>query len=410
MPRHQPTARSALWLPLFDEFADTLVCARLAAEAEEEGWQGFFVWDHLRWEAPVRLTADPWITLAAIAAATEQLRLGPMVTPLPRRRPAKVASETTTLDQLSRGRLVLGVGIGSDRFGELSKTGEPLDDQVRGQMLDESLEILAADWSGEPVRHRGDHYTVDGIRFLPRPVQQPGVPVWVTGFPGNIRPLRQAARHDGFVPVNLQHPDELAEIAAALKTAPRRDRVVRHRPGPPDRRRSRALHRGGRHVVAPRVRARGAVAGRRAGRSPSRAVRTLSMPSLRHTDFYDAELHRYNVLFRAAAAVRGDDHVLDVGCGTGQTTREAARAAFNGSAVGVDISAAMLERARRLSDAEGTRNVTYEAGDAQTHPFPAARFDLCISRFGTMFFTDAVAAFANIGRALRPDARLVLLV
>jgi len=136
----------------------------------------------------------------------------------------------------------------------------------------------------------------------------------------------------------------------------------------------------------------------------------VNTPSFDHTDFYDAELQWYNPHFSAAAAVRPTDHVLDVGCGTGQTTREAARAAFNGSAVGVDISAVMLERGRRLSDAEGTRNVTYELGDAQTHPFQAARFDLCISRFGTMFFTDAVAAFANIGRALRPDARLVLLV
>jgi SAM-dependent methyltransferase len=136
----------------------------------------------------------------------------------------------------------------------------------------------------------------------------------------------------------------------------------------------------------------------------------VNSSSFGHTDFYDAELQWYNPHFRAATAVRPADHVLDVGCGTGQTTREAARAAFNGSAVGVDISAAMLERGRRLSDAEGTRNVTYEVGDAQTHPFPASRFDLCISRFGTMFFTDAVAAFANIGRALRPDARLVLLV
>lgn len=132
--------------------------------------------------------------------------------------------------------------------------------------------------------------------------------------------------------------------------------------------------------------------------------------SFGHSDFYDAELQWYNPHFRAAATVRPADHVLDIGCGAGQTTREAARAAFNGNAVGVDISAAMVERARQLSDAEGTTNVTYEVGDAQTHPFPAAQFDICISRFGTMFFTDAVAAFANIGRALRSDARLVLLV
>ncbi|MER6004081.1 LLM class flavin-dependent oxidoreductase [Nonomuraea angiospora] len=105
----------------------------------------------------------------------------------------------STLDQLSDGRLTLGVGLGSDRFGgELSKTGEQLDDRQRGRMLDESLAILAAAWSGEPVRHRGEHHTVDDITFLPRPVQRPGVPVWAAGFPGNVKPIRRAARLDGF--------------------------------------------------------------------------------------------------------------------------------------------------------------------------------------------------------------------
>lgn len=209
--------RSALWLPIFDELADPVVVARLAADAEEAGWHGVFVWDHLRWREPVQQVADPWITLAAIATSTERLRFGPMVTPVARRRPAKLAKECATLDQLSNGRLVLGVGIGSDRFaGELSATGEQLDDKVRGQMLDESLEILSAAWSGEPVRHRGEHYTVDGIRFLPRPVQQPGVPIWAAGFPGKIKPVRRAARLDGFFPVNLDHPDQLAEVVATL--------------------------------------------------------------------------------------------------------------------------------------------------------------------------------------------------
>jgi SAM-dependent methyltransferase len=125
---------------------------------------------------------------------------------------------------------------------------------------------------------------------------------------------------------------------------------------------------------------------------------------------YDAELRLHNELFRAAARVGSRDRVLDIGCGTGQTTREAARAAVTGSAVGVDLSAPMLERARQLSDDQGLANITYQQADAQVHRFPPTRFDLCISRFGTMFFADPVAAFTNIGRALRPAARLVLLV
>src|SRR5919106_1583581 len=208
---------SAVWLPLFDHLAEPVVVANLAAEAEEAGWHAVFVWDNLRWRPPIRQAADPWITLAAIATATERVRLGPMVTPLARRRPVKVAMETATLDRLSGGRLTLGVGLGGDQFAsELSKTGEQLDPRVRAQMLDESLEILTAAWSGEPVRHRGEHYTVDEMQFLPRPVQRPGVPVWVAGMPGNIKPLHRAARYDGFFPANLEHPDQLAEVVATL--------------------------------------------------------------------------------------------------------------------------------------------------------------------------------------------------
>jgi alkanesulfonate monooxygenase SsuD/methylene tetrahydromethanopterin reductase-like flavin-dependent oxidoreductase (luciferase family) len=209
--------RSGLFVPLFDALADPALVARLAAEAEEVGWDGFFVWDHVRWREPVAEVADPWITLAAMATCTERIRLGPMVTPLARRRPVKVARETATLDRLSGGRLTLGVGLGNDEAGsELSITGEELDDKQRARMLDESLEILQAAWSGEPVHHRGEHYTVDGMRFLPRPVQRPGVPVWVAGLYGKPRPLRRAARHQGFIPVNLEHPDQLAEIVAKL--------------------------------------------------------------------------------------------------------------------------------------------------------------------------------------------------
>ena len=214
--------RSGLFLPLFDELADPALVARLSAEAEEAGWHGVFVWDHVRWREPVLDVADPQITLAAIAIATERVRLGPMVTPLARRRPVKVARETATLDRLSGGRLTLGVGLGSDEFGgEFSITGEERDPRRRARMLDESLEILTAAWSGEPVHHRAEHYTVDGMRFLPRPVQRPGVPVWVAGFYGKPRPLRRAARYDGFFPINLEHPDQLSEIVAALTALPK---------------------------------------------------------------------------------------------------------------------------------------------------------------------------------------------
>jgi alkanesulfonate monooxygenase SsuD/methylene tetrahydromethanopterin reductase-like flavin-dependent oxidoreductase (luciferase family) len=209
--------RSGVYVPLFDELADPSLAASLAAEAEEAGWDGFFIYDHVRWQEPVESVADTQISLAAIAAATERIRLGPMVTPLARRRPVKVARETATLDLLSGGRLNLGVGLGGDEFGsEYSMTGEETDPKRRAEMLDEALEILDAAWSGETVRHRGQHYVVDGMRFLPRPVQQPGVPVWVGGYYGKPRPLRRAAKRDGFFTIGLEHPDQLAQVAADL--------------------------------------------------------------------------------------------------------------------------------------------------------------------------------------------------
>jgi alkanesulfonate monooxygenase SsuD/methylene tetrahydromethanopterin reductase-like flavin-dependent oxidoreductase (luciferase family) len=263
--------RSALWLPLFDELADPRTVAILAAEAEEAGWDGCFVWDHLAWRAPVQRVADPWITLAAIATATERIRLGPMVTALARRRPVKVARETATLDVLSDGRFTLGVGLGSDRFAaEFSKTGEQVDDRVRAEQLDESLEILAAAWSGDPVHHRGTHYTVDDIAFLPRPVQRPGVPVWAAAMPGSAKPLRRAARLDGFFPVNPRASRPARRSGGCHRPAPRRrPNVVRHRDRRADRRRPETLRGSGCHLVAAGTRA-GHTPRHRAGRSPRR--------------------------------------------------------------------------------------------------------------------------------------------
>jgi alkanesulfonate monooxygenase SsuD/methylene tetrahydromethanopterin reductase-like flavin-dependent oxidoreductase (luciferase family) len=210
--------RLGLYIPLFDELADPALVARLSAEAEEAGWDGVFIWDHIHWREPVVGVADTQITLAAIASATERIRLGPMVTPLARRRPVKVARETATLDRLSNGRLTLGVGLGSDRFGsEYSITGEELDERKRARMLNEGLEVLQAAWTGAPVHHRGEHYTIDAMRFLPRPVQRPGVPIWVGGYYGKSKPLRRAVRYQGFFPVGLEYPDQLAEVATELE-------------------------------------------------------------------------------------------------------------------------------------------------------------------------------------------------
>lgn len=131
---------------------------------------------------------------------------------------------------------------------------------------------------------------------------------------------------------------------------------------------------------------------------------------LNRADFYDAELKRHNGHLRVAASVGVRDHVLDIGCGAGQSTRDAARVAVEGDAIGVDTSSEMLEVARRRSDEVGLRNVAFDQGDAQHHAFPAASFDLCISRFGVMFFADPAAAFANVARAMRPGARLAWMV
>ena len=134
----------------------------------------------------------------------------------------------------------------------------------------------------------------------------------------------------------------------------------------------------------------------------------MSMPI--SLDFYDAELRAHHEHLRAAYGISAGDEVIDIGCGTGLTTREAARAAAPGCVVGVDVSERMLERARELTPAERLDNVRYELGDAQVHRFEPARFDVAISRFGTMFFSDPAAAFANIAGALRPGGRLVLLL
>jgi SAM-dependent methyltransferase len=138
-------------------------------------------------------------------------------------------------------------------------------------------------------------------------------------------------------------------------------------------------------------------------------VGSAARPHVSRVD-YDAELRMHNEVLRRGYDFRSLDHVLDIGCGAGQTTRDAARLAVAGTVLGVDVSAPMIDRARRLTEAAGLRNVTFEQANAQIHRFAAERFDVAISRFGTMFFADPVDAFTNIGRAIRPRGRLYMMV
>ena len=189
-----------LSLAPFGELADPWVLSDLAIEAERAGYDGVFVWDHMLRAGPPRPMADPWVALAAVAARTRRIRLGPLITPVARRRPQKLARETTTLDHLSRGRLVLGVGLGVNTGGELSRFGEEDDDRTRGDRLDEGLELLCRLWSGAEVDHHGAAFTATGVRFLPRPLQTPRIPIWVAARTGKARPVRRAARFDGICP------------------------------------------------------------------------------------------------------------------------------------------------------------------------------------------------------------------
>jgi probable F420-dependent oxidoreductase len=188
-----PRVRYGICLANVGTYSDPRNAIRIAAAAEASGWEALLVWDHLAfvWGPPA---ADPWVTLAGVAARTERIRVGTAVTPVARRRPQVLAQQVATLDVLSGGRVIFGAGLGGSA-SEFSRFGEPADAHVRAAMLDEGLDVLRALWSGGEVRHRGEHYVVDGVTLDPRPVQE-RVPIWI----GGNRPasLRRAARWDGW--------------------------------------------------------------------------------------------------------------------------------------------------------------------------------------------------------------------
>jgi len=209
-------AKRGIFVAPFGELADPRLLASLAARAEAKGWDGFFLWDHIRYLPPELPVLDAWVALSAIACATERLRIGPMVTPVSRRRPHKLARETVTLDHLSGGRLVLGVGLGSDRAGEFETFEDVVEPRERARLLDDGLDRLAQFWDGE---------------FQPVPVQRPRIPIWVAARYPKRKPLERARRWDGIFPIELPDPEAAAELRAELPQDRPFDFVIQHSAG-----------------------------------------------------------------------------------------------------------------------------------------------------------------------------------
>lgn len=200
----------------------------IAREAEAYGWDGFFTWDGIGGGSGEMEVFDPWAILAAAAVQTERVTLGAMIFPLSRRRPWKVAREALTVDHLSNGRLVIPVGLGAVDDGGYAKVHpEVTDRRERAELLDETLEILDLAWQGEAFSYNGKHYQLDDIRFVPKPVQHPRIPIWVVGSWPRPKSMARAARWDGILPslsakFAQPTPDDLRDITTWLND---------HRPG-----------------------------------------------------------------------------------------------------------------------------------------------------------------------------------
>jgi len=205
-------------LPTMGPGGDARTLADLAHDAEEAGWDGVFIWDcmSIKREKPEDgATYDPWIVLAAIAMRTERVRIGTMITPLSRRRPWKVARETVTLDHLSNGRMILPVGLGTLDDGGFSNVGEVTDRKQRAQMLDESLEIIAGLWSGQPFSYEGSHYHLQEMTFMPPPVQSAGIPIWVVGAWPRMTSMRRTLRYGGVIPARMKPDGSFGDMSPA---------------------------------------------------------------------------------------------------------------------------------------------------------------------------------------------------
>ncbi len=205
--------RYGLTLPITGVDGDVRRLVDYARLAEDAGWDGVFLEDYiLFWQGDQSPLYDPWLALAAIATSTERIRLGVTVTPLSRRRPWKVAREALTLDHLSRGRLILGFGVGDPHDASFARFGEETNPRRRAELLDEGLDVLAGLLSGQPFAYQGTHYTVAETRFVPAPVQSPRIPIWIGGFWPRRLPALRAARWDGFCGAKVSETGDFAML------------------------------------------------------------------------------------------------------------------------------------------------------------------------------------------------------
>ncbi len=212
--------KHGIFLPPFDGLADAAKMAELAVVAEDSGWDGFFVWDHLRYASPVRDILDPYACLTLMAARTSRITLGPMVTPLIRRRPQVVARQAVAVDRLSHGRLVMGFGIGDDYpEGELACFGEITDAGERGRALNEGISIFQGLVSGEEVNVTGEFLKSERVSFYPTAYRAGGIPVWTAGRWPNPAPIRRAARHQGMMVIQLTEPEQVLDLKEKLVDA-----------------------------------------------------------------------------------------------------------------------------------------------------------------------------------------------
>ena len=176
---------------------DARTTAKLAFEAEQAGWDGFFVWEPV-WGI------DAWVSLTAAAMKTSRIRLGTLLSPISRMRPWKLASETATLDNLSNGRVILSVGLGAVDSG-FKEFGETTNRVQRAELVDEGLEILTGLWKGQPFNYDGKHYTIKETKFYPPPppVQKPRIPIWVVGAWPRMKSMRRVLKYDGILPTKM---------------------------------------------------------------------------------------------------------------------------------------------------------------------------------------------------------------